>query len=77
MNVKVDIAIRVGNLTDSSLRAKPLLNSYRKNRCDPDYLARYGQPKIAEDLLDHTCPNFTEPVSLNTWPIGARELDNY
>ncbi|HGN1864059.1 TPA: DNA-binding transcriptional regulator YafC [Proteus mirabilis] len=70
---KVDIAIRVGNLTDSSLRAKPLLNSYRKIVATPDYLARYGQPKIAEDLLDHTCLTFTEPVSLNTWPI---ERDN-
>ncbi|MBG6016656.1 LysR family transcriptional regulator [Proteus mirabilis] len=66
---KVDIAIRVGNLTDSSLRAKPLFNSYRKIVATPDYLARYGQPKIAEDLLDHTCLTFTEPVSLNTWPI--------
>ena len=27
---KVDVAIRAGNLTDSSLRARPLFTSYRK-----------------------------------------------
>ena len=62
---KVDIAIRVGNLTDSSLRARPLFNSYRKIVASPNYLEQHGIPQHVKD----TCLTFTEPVSLNTWPI--------
>jgi DNA-binding transcriptional LysR family regulator len=52
---KVDVAIRVGKLTDSSLRARPIFTSYRKLIASPDYLARYGIPETAEDLKKHTC----------------------
>ena len=66
---KVDVAIRAGTLTDSSLRARPLFTSYRKIIASPDYIARYGMPENATDLKDHQCLGFTEPSSLNTWPI--------
>lgn len=68
---KVDVAIRAGTLTDSSLRARPLFNSYRKIIASPDYLARHGTPKNVADLKDHLCLGFTEPVSLNTWPVSC------
>lgn len=77
---KVDVAIRAGTLTDSSLRARPLFHSYRKIIASPDYIARYGTPVNAEDLADHLCLGFTEPVSLNTayrrqrWPITGSRL---
>lgn len=70
---KVDVAIRVGKLTDSSLRARPLFKSYRKIIASPEYLARYGTPETVEDLQNHVCLGFTEPVSLNTWPVAAAD----
>ena len=70
---KVDVAIRVGNLTDSSLRARPLFNSYRKIIASPDYLAARGTPQSAEDLISHVCLGFTEPSSLNRWPIAQAD----
>ncbi|WP_100158343.1 DNA-binding transcriptional regulator YafC [Proteus columbae] len=70
---KVDVAIRVGQLTDSSLRARPLLNSYRKIVASPKYLERKGTPKSVEDLNQHTCLIFTEPASLNTWPLEIKD----
>ncbi|XNM87212.1 LysR substrate-binding domain-containing protein [Escherichia coli] len=42
---KVDVAIRAGTLTDSSLRARPLFNSYRKIIASPDHISRYGSQK--------------------------------
>lgn len=66
---KVDVAIRVGHLTDSSLRARPLFNSYRKIIASPKYIERKGIPTTAQALSEHTCLTFTEPVSLNTWPL--------
>ncbi|MBI6529791.1 LysR family transcriptional regulator [Proteus vulgaris] len=66
---KVDVAIRVGQLTDSSLRARPLFNSYRKIVASPSYIKRYGKPNSVSDLRHHTCLTFTEPATLNTWPL--------
>ena len=68
---KVDVAIRAGTLTDSSLRARPLFNSYRKIIASPDYISRYGKPETIDDLKQHVCLGFTEPASLNTWPIAC------
>jgi len=70
---KVDVAIRAGTLTDSSLRARPLFTSYRKMIASPSYLARYGNPTNVDDLNQHICLGFTEPVSLNTWPIAGSD----
>lgn len=66
---KVDVAIRVGNLTDSSLRARPLFTSYRRVIASPAYLAQHGTPERVEALLEHTCLGFTEPMTLNVWPV--------
>lgn len=74
---KVDVAIRVGKLTDSSLRVRPIFTSYRKLIASPDYLDRCGIPETAEDLKNHTCLGFTEPVSLNTWPVAAQDGQLY
>ncbi|KNC92211.1 DNA-binding transcriptional regulator YafC [Trabulsiella odontotermitis] len=70
---KVDVAIRAGTLTDSSLRARPLFNSYRKIIASPDYLEKHGTPQTVEELEEHLCLGFTEPVSLNTWPISRND----
>jgi len=74
---KVDVAIRVGKLTDSSLRARPLFSSYRKMIASPHYLAHYGIPDSADDLKNHICLGFTEPGSLNTWPVAANDGQLY
>lgn len=63
---KVDVAIRAGTLTDSSLRARPLFTSYRKIIASPQYIAEHGKPETVEELKQHLCTGFTEPVSLNT-----------
>lgn len=68
---KVDVAIRVGALTDSSLRARPLFTSYRRIIASPAYLTQYGTPQTVKELQQHTCIGFTEPVTLNSWPIAC------
>ncbi len=70
---KVDVAIRAGTLTDSSLRARPLFTSYRKIIASPDYIARFGKPESVEELKRHLCLGFSEPISLNTWPIACSD----
>ncbi|WPD77474.1 DNA-binding transcriptional regulator YafC [Dickeya fangzhongdai] len=74
---KVDVAIRAGTLTDSSLRARPLFTSYRKIVASPDYVAKHGAPQHVEALAQHLCLGFTEPVSLNTWPVARADGQLY
>lgn len=70
---KVDVAIRAGNLTDSTLRARLLFNSFRKLVASPAYLTEYGTPKTVADLAQHQCLGFVDPSRLNRWPVA---LDN-
>ncbi|MEA1063699.1 DNA-binding transcriptional regulator YafC [Erwinia sp. HR93] len=74
---KVDIAIRVGELTDSSLRARPLFNSLRRIIATPAYLEQFGHPQCAADLNQHSCLGFSEPASLNRWPLAQDDGQMY
>jgi len=74
---KVDVAIRAGNLTDSTLRARLLFISYRKLVATPAYLAARGTPESVADLAQHECLGFVEPLRLNRWPISDNGHDLY
>lgn len=49
----VDIALRLGPLTDSSLKLRALGQSRRLLVAAPDYLAARGRPAVPEDLASH------------------------
>ena len=66
---RVDLAIRVGPLKDSTLKAKKLGVTTRSLYASPDYLKKYGSPSSAEDLKNHKCLGFSKPASLNVWPL--------
>ncbi|MFZ4834989.1 DNA-binding transcriptional regulator YafC [Rouxiella sp. Mn2063] len=66
---KVDVAIRIGQLEDSSLRARKLLLSYRKVLASPAYIKKWGRPKDVDDLMNHRCLAFNEVMALNKWPL--------
>ncbi|AUH49442.1 LysR family transcriptional regulator [Chromobacterium sp. ATCC 53434] len=50
-----DLAIRIGNLTDSSLMARKLAQRRHHVCASPAYLARHGEPKRPQDLPQHQC----------------------
>jgi DNA-binding transcriptional LysR family regulator len=57
-----DAAIRIGELRDSALVARPL-QPYKMLICaSPDYLRRAGTPRKPADLASHQCLDFT-PIS--------------
>jgi DNA-binding transcriptional LysR family regulator len=70
---KVDIAIRVGELTDSSLKARKLMTSYRKIVTSPAYLKQFGTPQSVEDLAQHCCIGFNDLPNLNRWPLTCAD----
>jgi len=51
----VDIAVRYGQLADSTLVARPLATTVRVLVASPDYLARHGTPQQPADLVRHNC----------------------
>jgi len=49
----IDVALRMGVLTDSALRARKLGQAERLVIASPSYLARRGVPRTPADLLEH------------------------
>ncbi|MBN8480821.1 MAG: LysR family transcriptional regulator [Xanthomonadales bacterium] len=57
----VDLAIRVGELRDSRLAARPLGTLRMANLASPDYLARHGVPRGPDDLEGHFAVAYASP----------------
>ncbi|MCT8875620.1 MAG: LysR family transcriptional regulator [Shewanella oneidensis] len=68
---KTDLAIRIGNLTDSTLHARPLGKSLLYIVASPDYLSRRGFPNKSSDLIHHDLLGFSTPKALNDWPLNG------
>lgn len=51
----VDVAVRIGELKDSSMIASPLGVNKRILCASPSYLARHGAPRRLKDLAEHEC----------------------
>jgi len=64
-----DVAIRIGQLPDSSLKARLLANSRRVVFSAPSYFAQHGRPRRPEDLAHHDCIVRTSAREGNAWPF--------
>lgn len=69
IEARIDLAIRIGPLADSTLNARRLGTSRLRLLAAPDYLARHGVPDHIDALAGHRLLGFTEPSSLNIWPL--------
>lgn len=71
----VDLAIRIGDLADSSLIARPVGEVRTVVVASPDYLARAGTPRTPESLAKHACISLsaTTPIA-DRWPFGTRSI---
>lgn len=55
VNEGIDCAVRIGELTDSSLISVRLGDMRRLVVASPEYLTRHGVPQCPDDLADHSC----------------------
>ncbi|NWD08555.1 LysR substrate-binding domain-containing protein [Pseudomonas gingeri] len=72
-----DIAIRIGNLADSTLHARSLGSSPLNILASPAYLERHGVPASVSELSAHTLLGFTQTESLNHWPLRHAQGDRW
>lgn len=70
----LDLAIRIGELKDSALRARRIGFSERVCVASSDYLARHGAPRHPIDLLKHNCITYSLAPSGSTWPFRSGEV---
>lgn len=66
---QADVAVRFGLLADSTLTARRLGETRRLIVASPDYLARFGEPQVPEDLHRHNCLNFNFRRAEPVWPF--------
>jgi DNA-binding transcriptional LysR family regulator len=69
----IDLAIRIGSLTDSRLIARRLCNNKRILVATPGYLKEHGTPQSLADLKDHDCILFTAFAKPREWRLIGPE----
>ncbi|MDR0190724.1 LysR family transcriptional regulator [Pseudomonas yamanorum] len=71
MEEHCDVAVRIGELPDSSLKAMQVGTVRRVVCASPAYLAARGVPAEPQDLAAHDCITFEVLASQGAWGFGA------
>jgi DNA-binding transcriptional LysR family regulator len=66
-----DLAVRVGEMEDSSLLVRKLATCHRQLVAAPDYLRRHGHPERIDDLPRHALLHFAAQAGGAVWRITA------
>lgn len=64
-----DLAVRIGEMPPSTLKARQLARSRRVVFAAPSYFARHGRPKRPEELREHRCILRTAARESDAWPF--------
>ncbi|MEX1829998.1 LysR family transcriptional regulator [Luteibacter sp. CQ10] len=70
----VELAIRIGHLEDSALRARRVALFKRVCVASREYLAVHGVPETPDDLRAHECVVYTLLTSGSTWRFKDAEV---
>lgn len=65
----VDVTIRIGILSDSSLIARRLAPARRVLVAAPEYVKGRGAPRTPDDLAQHRCLNYGHTTTLQRWQL--------
>lgn len=67
VDMGIDVAIRIGQLADTSLVARKISPAHTKICASPAYLKKHGTPKSPQDLQQHACIFDTNISSKKQW----------
>ncbi len=68
-----DLVIRIAELEDSSLIARPIQPCDRVYCASPEYLERHGTPQTPQELKAHDCLLYTNLSKPGQWPFKTEE----
>lgn len=72
LDEQIDVAVRIGRLSDSSLKAIRV-GAVRYVICaSPGYLEKRGVPKAPKDLSDLDCITFDDAATATVWSFATR-----
>jgi len=71
----VDLAVRIGHLQDSTLKARRVGSAERICVASPAYLKKHGTPKTPEDLQRHNCVLYTLASAGRSWAFRSGEVE--
>lgn len=66
-----DMAVRLGELEDSSLRARKLTKTTKRMIASPGYFEKYGRPRKIDDLNNHKLLHYSNQSSGSVWKLTA------
>lgn len=66
-----DMAIRIGEMEDSTLRARKLAETTMRMIAAPSYLERYGVPQRIDDLNDHKLLHHSSQSGGSVWKLTS------
>ncbi|MEM7711486.1 MAG: LysR family transcriptional regulator [Pseudomonadota bacterium] len=66
-----DLAVRIGDLEDSSLRARKLAETHKQMIASPAYLEEYGHPRRIDDLNEHRLLHYSNQANGSVWRLTA------
>ena len=69
---QIDVALRLGPLSDSNLMARKLTEIERVICASPAYIERFGIPETYDDLAQHHCVVFAIP-GRDRWPFRTSD----
>jgi DNA-binding transcriptional LysR family regulator len=64
----IDVAFRIGELTDDNLIARRIGTTNRVTVATTEYLKRHGEPRHPDELKQHDCIQYTGLATRNEWP---------
>lgn len=68
----LDVAIRIGHLSDSGIYATPVGNVQRVVCASPGYLKKFGEPGHPSELVDHAIINASTVEPSMTWRFESQ-----
>jgi DNA-binding transcriptional LysR family regulator len=72
----IDIALRVGQLEDSSLISRRLADCTFQVVASPTYLKKWGEPDQPADLMQHNCLIYGDSKINRGWPFRSPSGEN-
>ncbi|OKH34217.1 LysR family transcriptional regulator [Calothrix sp. HK-06] len=72
---RIDVAVRLGQLADSTLIAQQLMRTSYLVCASPNYLQQWGQPKTPSDVEQHNCLLFPLAGFRTRWIFKDRDED--